>query len=87
MRAATVGAMNELISARRARVAATLPLDAGILVVSAGEPVPLPEGSDQTYPFRSHADYLYLGGVRIEDNVLVTSDQPEVLTQGIPKYL
>ena len=28
-----------------------------------------------------------IGGVRIEDNVLVTADAPEVLTQDIPKTL
>ena len=31
--------------------------------------------------------HLHLGGVRIEDNVLVTSSAPEVLTLGIPKQL
>jgi Xaa-Pro aminopeptidase len=47
---------------RRARVVAALPLGNAILIVNAGEPVPLPEGSDQTYPFRSHAEYFYLAG-------------------------
>ena len=28
----------------------------------------------------------HLGGVRIEDNVLVTADEPEVLTAEIPKH-
>lgn len=47
---------------RRARVAAALELDDAILVIGAGEPVPLPETSDQTYPFRSHAEYFYVAG-------------------------
>lgn len=47
---------------RRARVGAALPLENAILIVGAGDPVPLPEGSDQTYPFRSHAEYFYLTG-------------------------
>jgi Xaa-Pro aminopeptidase len=54
--------MSDFLSARRARLAAALPLDHAILVVGAGEPIPLPEGSDQTYPFRSHADYYYVAG-------------------------
>lgn len=54
--------MSDVLSARRARVAAAFPLGDAILIVGAGEPVPLPEGSDQTYPFRSHADYFYLAG-------------------------
>ena len=31
--------------------------------------------------------HLHLGGVRIEDNVLVTTGAPEVLTAAIPKSL
>ena len=38
------------IAERRARVADALQLIDEILIVGAGEPVPLPEGSDQTYP-------------------------------------
>jgi len=52
--------LDNSLNIRRARVAAALPLDDALLVVGAGEPVSLPEGSDQTYPFRSHADYFYL---------------------------
>lgn len=56
------GSRMNFLEERRARVGAALPLDDAILVVSAGDPVPLPEGSDQTYPFRSHAEYFYLTG-------------------------
>jgi Xaa-Pro aminopeptidase len=45
---------------RRARVAAALELGDALLLVGAGEPIPLPEGTDQTYPFRAHAEYFYL---------------------------
>lgn len=48
---------------RRARVADALDLDDEILLVGAGEPVPLPEGTDQTYPFRAHTEYFYLTGI------------------------
>lgn len=54
--------MSDFLLQRRARIAQALPLNDAILVVGAGEPIPLPEGSDQTYPFRSHADYYYLAG-------------------------
>ncbi len=52
--------MSTFLSGRRARIAAALSLGDAVLLVGAGEPVPLPEGSDQTYPFRSHAEYYYL---------------------------
>src|SRR4051812_42009762 len=52
--------MNSPLNDRHARVAAALDLGDGLLLVGAGEPVPLPEGTDQTYPFRSHAEYFYL---------------------------
>ena len=62
--------MQDYVSLRRARVAAALPLGDGVLVIGAGEPIPLPEGSDQTYPFRSHAEYHYLTGQECAGGVL-----------------
>lgn len=62
--------MSRHLEARRARVAATLPPDDTLLLVGAGGPVPLPEGSDQTYPFRAHAEYVYLAGEEVVDGVL-----------------
>jgi len=47
---------------RRQRLAEALQLSDEILLVGAGEPIPLPEVSDQTYAFRSHAEYFYLTG-------------------------
>lgn len=52
--------MTDFLAARRARIADALELGDALLLVGAGEPVPLPEGTDQTYPFRSHAEYFYL---------------------------
>ena len=52
--------MSTFLSDRRARIAAALNLGDTLLLVGAGEPVPLPEGTDQTYPFRAHAEYYYL---------------------------
>lgn len=48
---------------RRDRLAPLLPLENGLLVIGAGVPHPLPEISDQTYPFRAHAEYYYLTGL------------------------
>ena len=55
---------------RRKRVAKALALRDEILLIGAGEPVPLPEGSDQTYPFRAHSEYYYLTGIDQPGGVL-----------------
>ena len=62
--------MSDFLSPRRHRVAASLPLDDALLVVGAGRPVPLPENSDQTYPFQSHAEYFYLTELECIDGVV-----------------
>jgi Xaa-Pro aminopeptidase len=59
---ATQGSDSRNIAARRARIAGALQLVDEILVIGAGEPVPLPGGTDQTYPFRAHPEYFYLTG-------------------------
>lgn len=60
---------------RRARLAATLPLGDALLVIGAGDPLPLPEGSDQTYPFRSHSEYLYAAGGECAGGVVAFDPQ------------
>lgn len=35
-------------------------LEGAVLLVYAGEPIPLPENTDQTYPFRAHSEYFFL---------------------------
>jgi Xaa-Pro aminopeptidase len=55
---------------RRARVAEALALRDEILLIGAGEPIPLPEESDQTYPFRAHSEYYYLTGIDSPGGVL-----------------
>ena len=62
--------MDDFLIGRRARVAAALQPGDAILLVGAGEPVPLPEGSDQTYPFRAHAEYFYLAGLECPGGVV-----------------
>jgi Xaa-Pro aminopeptidase len=51
------------IHARRERVATCLGLSHEVLLVGAGQPIPLPENTDQTYPFRAHTEYFYLTGL------------------------
>src|SRR4051812_47993946 len=52
-----------IVSQRQARITDQLQLTDELLLVGAGEPVPLPECTDQTYPFRAHAEYFYLTGL------------------------
>ncbi len=51
------------LAERHERLAAALNLTDGVLLVGAGLPVPLPENTDQTYPFRAHSEFLYVAGV------------------------
>jgi Xaa-Pro aminopeptidase len=45
---------------RRNRIATALGLKNELLLIGAGQPVALPENTDQTYPFRAHTEYFYL---------------------------
>jgi Xaa-Pro aminopeptidase len=63
-------ANHSTIAQRRARVADALQLNDEVLLIGSGEPVPLPEGTDQTYPFRAHPEYFYLTGIDSPGGVL-----------------
>ena len=45
---------------RRAAVAEAWNLNDGVVLVAAGDEIPLPGRGDLTYPFRAHSEYLYL---------------------------
>lgn len=62
--------MPDPFSARHQRLAAALPLEGALLVVGAGAPVPLPENTDQIYPYRAHSDYYYLTGLECPHGVV-----------------
>jgi Xaa-Pro aminopeptidase len=62
--------MPDFLTERRARIAAALDLGDAILLVGAGEPVSLPEGSDQNYPYRSHAEYYYLAAQECSGGII-----------------
>ena len=52
--------MNSHLSKRRERAAKAWNLSDEIVLIGAGEPLGIPGGADQTYPFLSHSDYFYL---------------------------
>lgn len=56
--------MHDFLASRHSRLAAALTpvLGDALLLVGAGQPIALPENTDQTYPFFSHAEYFYLAG-------------------------
>src|SRR5215218_2595258 len=45
---------------RRAAAAEAWNLDGGVVLVAAGDTIPVPGRVDRTYPFRAHSEYLYL---------------------------
>jgi Xaa-Pro aminopeptidase len=55
---------------RRNRVANALGLKNELLLIGSGQPIALPENTDQTYPFRSHSEYFYLTGNNLPGGVL-----------------
>ena len=77
--------MNDFLSERRARVAAALQLQGAILLVGAGDPVPLPEGSDQTYPFRAHAEYFYLTELECAGGVVAFDPRDQSWISFVPE--
>ncbi len=52
--------MNDVLEARRARAATAWGLRDEVALVAAGEPLSIPGGADQTYPFLAHAEYFWL---------------------------
>ena len=52
--------IGEQLERRRAALASDWNLDREVVLIGAGEAVPIPGRGDPTYPFRSHSEYLYL---------------------------
>jgi Xaa-Pro aminopeptidase len=81
---------------RRTAAAATWDLSDEIVLVVAGDPVPLPGRGDPTYPFIAHSDYFYLtdrnrpGGVMAFDpaegwfDFVVPVSEDERVWSGVP---
>lgn len=76
---------DRVLDERRTRVASALPLGNALLVVGAGEPVPLPENTDQTYPFRAHTEYVFLAGLDHEGGVVVYDPRDRTWTSFVPE--
>src|SRR5258708_416442 len=66
---------DSVLKARRTRVGEALQLTEEVVVIGAGEPIPLPEGTDQVYPFRAHAEFFYLAHTETTGAVLVFDPQ------------
>ncbi len=72
------------LPARHARLAAALPLEDALLVVGAGAPIPLPENTDQTYPFRAHSDYFHLTGLECPHGVVAYDPRDRAWHSFVP---
>ncbi len=61
-----------VLEARLQRIAPALSAALGdsLLLVHAGLPVPLPENTDQTYPFLAHSEYVYLTGLECAGGIV-----------------
>lgn len=52
--------MEQFLERRRVATAAAWDLHDGVVLVAAGDEIPVPGRGDRTYPFRAHSEYLYL---------------------------
>ena len=59
------------LAKRRERAAAAWDLSGELVLIGAGDEVPIAGHGDQVYPYRPHSDYFYLA-----DRVLVLSARP-----------
>ncbi|MDX6600519.1 MAG: Xaa-Pro aminopeptidase [Gaiellales bacterium] len=55
---------------RRVAAAAAWNIRAGVVLITAGDEIPVPGRGDRTYPFRAHSEYLYLADRECPGGVL-----------------
>lgn len=72
------------LEARRRRAADALGLQDEVLLIAAGEPIGIPGGADQTFPFASHAEYFWLTDRETPGGVLAY-DPSEGWTDFVPE--
>lgn len=89
-------AIGRQLERRRREVAQRWSLGPEVVVIGAGDPVPLPGRGDRSYPFRAHSEYFYLtdrerpGGVMAFDpgdgwvDFVVPVSRDELLWEGAP---
>lgn len=67
-----------VLQARRKRIqdAITPVIGDAVLLVHAGDPIPLPENTDQTYPYRAHAEYHYLTALECPGGIVAFDPTP-----------
>jgi len=66
----TVPRVTNAVDIRRSRAAAAWGLTDEVVLIGAGEPIPVPGGRDQTFPFISHSEYFYLADRECAGGVL-----------------
>jgi Xaa-Pro aminopeptidase len=71
----TLSPMTDYLKKRRDRVAAAWKLEREIVLIGAGEPISVPGGADQVYPFLSHSEYFYLSDRETPGGVLAFDPQ------------
>lgn len=69
------------LAERRERLATALGMVDEVLLIGAGCPVPLPENTDQTYPFRTHTEFFYVAGLECP-GAIVAFDPHDGLRAG-----
>jgi Xaa-Pro aminopeptidase len=67
--------MNSYLQQRRDRVASAWALRDEVVLIGAGEPLSIPGGADQTYPFMAHAEYVWIAGCEVAGAVTAYDPQ------------
>jgi len=78
-----VRAMDSYLEQRRARVASAWALTDEVILIGAGEPVSIPGGADQTYPFLAHSEYVWIADREVAGAV-TAYDPKEGWTDFVP---
>ena len=67
--------MNSYLQQRRDRAASAWALRDEVVLIAAGDPISVPGGADQTYPFLAHAEYVWIAGREVAGAVTAFDPQ------------